>query len=224
MQFNLVNDWREGELILSKRIQDELKNKKVLWLVSGGSNIEVSVSTANSLPVELTKKLTIALVDERYGEVSHPYSNWHQLLKSGFKAGDAKLIPVLKSGLNLEGTVKLYDSQIENAFNANEIVIAQLGIGDDGHVAGILPKSPATKDIADNVVGYVSDPYKRITLTFSALRQIDTAYIFAFGENKKTALANLKNSTISKEIQPAQIIKELSESYIFNDQLGDKNV
>lgn len=224
MQFILVNDWREGELILSKRLREELKNKNVLWLVSGGSNIEVSKSIANSLPVELTKKLTIALVDERYGEVGHPNSNWHQLLKSGFKAGAAKLIAVLNPGLNLEDTVKLYDSQIENAFNSNEIVIAQLGIGDDGHVAGILPKSPATKDIADNVVGYISDPYKRITLTFSALRQIDAAYIFAFGENKKTALANLKNSTISNEIQPAQILKELTESFIFNDQVGDKNV
>jgi 6-phosphogluconolactonase/glucosamine-6-phosphate isomerase/deaminase len=175
----------------------------------------------DNIPSELTKNLTVILVDERYGEVGHTESNWAQLMKAGFHSGEAKLLPILESDLNLEQTAKHYNQLATDAFTDNEVVIAQLGIGPDGHIAGILPDSPAAKDTPSMVVGYKSTPYDRLTLSFAGLRKIDAAYTFAFGNTKHHALGTLKSKSLGLTKQPSEILKDISEVYIYNDQFGE---
>jgi len=131
------------------------------------------------------------------------------------------LLPVLQAGLDFEATAAAYEEQVKKEFaQPGSLIIAQLGMGSDGHVAGILPHSPAAKPNEHVVVAYESDPYRRITLTFTALRQIDTAYLFAFGAEKLPAVTNLAMHELPLEEQPAQILRELSDVYVYNDQLG----
>ena len=208
---------------LYKRIADELHaHKRVLWLLSGGSNIPLSVSIMNKLPAEDLDYLAIALCDERYGTYDHQDSNLHQLLKAGFQARGALTIPILvASGASLEETKGQYERLIDFAFSRSKVVIAQLGIGEDGHIAGILPNSDATKS-KDMTVAYKSEPFTRISLGFEGLKDVDTAFVFAFGKNKRAALVNLRDKKLSLNKQPAQILKKIPEVYLYNDQLGEK--
>jgi 6-phosphogluconolactonase/glucosamine-6-phosphate isomerase/deaminase len=191
----------------------------VLWLVSGGSNIATSVAImaelGRDLPAALPR-LTVMLTDERFGPVGHPDSNWQQLSAAGFNFEKVLAIPVL-SGLPLEVTIERYGQEIAKNFSEADIIIAQFGIGADGHIAGVLPRSPAVESSA-LVVGYTADPFIRITLTPTALGQVDVAFALAFGESKKAALANLQNHDASLTAEPCQILKQLPEAYLFTDQ------
>lgn len=220
MKFILTAGWDDGVADLTERLVHELADRKrVLWLVSGGSNINASVHIMDSIPLKLSENLSIMLIDERYGEPGHDDSNWAQLLRAGLKGDKATLLPVLKKGLNFEQTIERYQQLAARAFEDNEVVIAQIGIGDDGHLAGILPGSPAATETDSLAVGYQSEPYTRLTLSFAALRQITAAYGFAFGDNKHDALKVLQRQSLPLDQQPAQILKQLPEAYLYSDQV-----
>jgi 6-phosphogluconolactonase/glucosamine-6-phosphate isomerase/deaminase len=221
MKFVKVKGWDEGVQALSERLQKELaKRGKVLWLIGGGSNIAASVKVMDSLPEDLTKDLSIFMTDERFGEVGHVHSNSKQLLDAGFQQKDAVFVPMLQPGFSMAETQERYAQALERAIDHANIVIAQSGIGPDGHIAGILPHSPAVK-ASGWITDYEAAPYTRMTMTFDALRHIDAAYYIAMGDDKLEALTRLRDEELPLDDQPSQILKELPEAYVFNDQIGD---
>lgn len=223
MEFIKTAGWQRGIKDLTTRLTKELKaGKKVLWLIGGGSNIEASVEVMSKLPEELTKNLSIFMTDERYGEVGHMHSNSRQLTEAGMATKDAVFVHMLQPGFTLDETQERYGKALESAIDHADIVIAQSGIGPDGHIAGILPHTSAVK-ASGWVTSYEAPPYTRMTMTFDALRHIDAAYYMAFGEDKKEALHRLRDEEVPLEDQPAQILKELPEAYVYNDQIGEKS-
>jgi 6-phosphogluconolactonase len=221
MKYILTAGWDDGVADLTERLVRELATgKRVLWLLSGGSNIPSSVQIMDNISADLSKNLSVSLIDERYGEPGHSESNWAQLIQAGFDGKQARLLPILQPGASFEQTIETYNQLIEKAFDANDVIIAQLGIGPDGHVAGILPNSAATT-AKTLVTGYEAPPLTRLTLTFPALRQITAAYAFAFGKPKQQALVSLQAKALPPEQQPAQILNELPEAYMYSDQVGE---
>lgn len=221
MQFILTAGWEDGVAALTERLIKELsRGKQVLWLVSGGSNIPASAEIMKHIPADLSQKLTVMPIDERYGPPGHADSNWAQLIQAGFDGQQAKLVPVLRQGQSFEQAVKDYQSLIQKAFADNEIIIGQVGIGQDGHIVGILPDSPAI-DATGLVYGYKWSPYQRLTMTFEAFRKLTVAYVFTFGAAKLPTLTALRDQALPLKDQPAQILKELPEAYVYNDQVGD---
>jgi 6-phosphogluconolactonase/glucosamine-6-phosphate isomerase/deaminase len=221
MHFILTSDWENGIADLTQRLQNELSGKRVLWLVSGGSNVNGSVRIMGQIPSQLTGKLSVMLADERYGDVGHADSNWAQLLQAGFNPGKATVYPVLQDGLSFDSTIERFDKMANQALAENDLVIAQLGIGPDGHIAGILPDSAAAQESDKLVSGYDGGQYKRLTLTFPALLKINASYTFAFGDAKHQALTNLQTGSLDLAKQPSQVLREIPEAYVYNDQLGD---
>jgi 6-phosphogluconolactonase/glucosamine-6-phosphate isomerase/deaminase len=175
----------------------------------------------DELPDHLTKQLTIIPIDERYGRTGHPNSNVQQLYDAGFKPKQATFFAPLNNS-SLEKTVKRYEQAVQAAYSKADLVIAQIGLGTDGHIAGILPESPALYE--DTLVtAYEGPDYTRMTLTLAALRRISQAYLFVYGRDKRAALDRLCDGDIRISFQPAQVLRELKEVYIYNDQLEDRN-
>src|ERR1044072_2234058 len=144
MVFCYEPDANKAAWQLSERLNRELADgKHVLWLVCCGSSIALETDVMRRVPADLQQLLTVALTDERYGNVDHPDSNWRQLHEAGFEPGKAKIIPTLVPNLSLAETVEAYQQAIEPALENAEITIATFGIGADGHIAGALPHSPA---------------------------------------------------------------------------------
>lgn len=222
MKYILTAGWDDGIADLIARLVKELSgSKRVLWLTSGGSNITASVQVMDNIAAGQSRNLTVSLADERYGASGHKDSNWAQLMQAGFNGKNAKLLPVLEEGASFEEAIRNYNELVKQEYARNDIVIAQLGIGSDGHTAGILPKSPAAEEQTALVAGYENPPFKRLTLTFHALRQVTAAYAFAFGEPKQPALEKLQSGSAELRLQPAQILNELPEAYLYSDQVGE---
>lgn len=208
-----------GEQLRAEIAELLLAGNKVLWLVSGGSNIQISTQVMDSLGAVANQNLTVMLMDERYGEVGHAASNWRQLEQAGFTFDKVRAVPILETGVTREETTAAFARRAEQEFKMADVIIGQFGMGKDGHVAGILPYSPATADGQIWAVDYEGGAYQRITLSFFALAQIHIAYAFIYGADKKPALARLKNENLGLAEQPAQILKAIERVCVYNDQI-----
>lgn len=218
MQFIKIKDQAEAGEILAKKIGEYLGHgKKVLWLISGGSNIILEVEILNILKRafgdNLKENLAVTLTDERYGKVGHEDSNWQQLILAGFNFTIVKCIPVL-SGLEPKETVIEFGKKYRDLEAWADVIIGQFGIGSDGHTAGVLPNTVGVT-APGTACFYDGGQYQRITLTLKTIRNIDEAYTFAYGESKKEIVEKLKNEDLSFEEMPAQILKEIPESYLY---------
>ncbi len=209
-----------GQHSLANKLCELLNdNKKVLWLICGGSNIATAVkvmdSVQNSISVENIKNLKVMQTDERYGPIGHKDSNWQQMSDQGFNFKNIEYISILRN-LSLGQTIEQYSIDIEKAFGEADIIVAELGIGGDGHIGGILPHTSAVLDTAP-VTGYEASPFTRISISFPYFRKIDIAYVFAFGSSKQKAIEDLKNKELSLDDEPCQILKEMKEVYFYSD-------
>lgn len=208
---------KKGIMALDDALERALmKHSRVLWLVCGGSSITKIVAAMHSLPSGLSTKLHIMLTDERYGKPGHPDSNYQQLLDTGFNQKQGTFIATLQPGLSLSETAASYGTMFQKEAGEAGYIIATFGIGPDSHIAGILPGSPASK-ANQPACGYTAGQFKRLTLTFPSLKQIDTAFAFVYGENKHEALVKLQRDAPNLSEQPCQILKTIPESYVYNN-------
>lgn len=205
----------------AKRIADELLDgKRVLWLVSGGSNVALEVEIMARLREAAAAQLanlTILPMDERYGEPGHADSNTEALRQAGFLPGAADWIDVLAHDVSFTETIAYYDDMVSEAMALAHVVIGQFGLGADGHVAGILPGSPATEEDYATVVGYEWQDYVRLTLTPRALAEVNVGYVMAYGESKAAALKRLQADTEELAALPAHLLHDIPDVYVYID-------
>lgn len=231
INFIKSTDPGEGAEALALKVYSALDSgKKTLWLIPGGSNVPIAVDVMKRIRQKINmangsfkgklENLTITLTDERYGPVGHKDSNWQQLLDAGFDFSGTNIVPVLRNA-PLNETVFLWSKDLERVFSENSSIIGQFGIGPDGHTAGIFAGSLAVANHGI-VCAYEATQYTRMTLTPKAIRKIQSAFAFAFGQSKQAQLIRLRDEEIFVSQQPAQLLKSLNEAYIYSDSVGPK--
>jgi len=208
------------EDLLVRAIQELTEGTQTLaLLLPGGSNIPIAVGALSKLDNSTRSQLHITLSDERFGPVGHPGSNYQQYSNAGVLDLGLDFTPVL-SGKSIDETTQEYNASLKKLFRSNDHMLAFLGMGSDGHIAGILPTSPAitSQELATNYDGV---DYSRITATFKALERADSIIVGAFGDSKREAIITLDKETTSSEIQPAQELKRYNHVTIVTDQTGE---
>ncbi len=198
----------------ANRIAEHLSlDESVLWFVAGGSNIPLVCEALKMLQGKDLSALTITLTDERFGEVGHADSNWKKLEKAGGLSSGAAMIPVLTGG-SLEETAQAFSQKVEQALANADFSLALLGLGADGHTAGIMPGAPEANGFA---AVYEGADFTRISITPSTIAMLDLAILCSNGEEKWPQLDRLMLNLSSIE-QPAQAIKAAEEYLIVSDQ------
>jgi 6-phosphogluconolactonase/glucosamine-6-phosphate isomerase/deaminase len=208
--------------VICERLATELQtNKRVLWLVCGGSNIPAEAEILRRLKDAVggdLKGLAILPTDERYGPPGHPDSNFRQLQETGFEPGNATWVDVLTHDVPLAETISFYSEVAATAFANADVVIAVFGMGANAHIAGIQPESPAVAPGAASVVGFEWEDFTRLTLTAEMIKQIDIAYAMVYGD-KSDALERLERKEEPFEKVPAKILYQIPEVYVYNDHI-----
>ena len=204
--------------IIANQVSKSLANGPVVWLLSGGSAIAPQIAAAQLLAKQsLTfDRLMVTLIDERYGEPGHANSNWTQLEAAGFKIPGAQMLPVLAAGQPPAAVAQRWWSRLEPVLQ-NGTSIGVLGIGPDYHIAGIKPDSPATRT-TEPVCAYEWSDYSRITLTASALQQLDHIWLYAMGSSKWPVIEHLETSNNSLISEPGQLLKQWPQVTILSDR------
>ncbi len=216
---NAVDDMVEG---ISSALAD---GKRVVWLVCGGSNIGAQVEVMSSLrekSSETLKNLTIIPMDERYGKQGHQDSNYFQMQTAGFEPGEAVWVDVLSGNISLDETVEKYSDLVRHVFEGADLVVGTFGMGADGHTAGVLPLSAAVHETVLPVVGYEAPGFTRMTMTPNWLSHCSRAWLFAYGEQKATALHNLAEHTLPLDAMPAGLLYEIADVTVYNDLINSQ--
>lgn len=218
-------------------IAGRLRNgKPALLLVSGGSTAGIAVAAIDALRnlsaahgFDLRGLLSVSLIDERFGPVGHAHSNWRQLLDGGLPVESVRAVPVLAEARGddeaFASAVARFGEFLEDAAarrtRGELLIVGLLGIGADGHTAGILPASPACAidgDGAALATGYHAEPHTRITITPAFFQYLDEAVAYASGAQKWQELSRLSEAHPVCE-QPAQLLKRARESLVFSDRV-----
>ena len=215
MKIEIVQNSKQG-LETAKRLIYKIVESKTALFLSGGTTPK---PLYKSLAKE--KKLhvgAIAMVDERFGQPNH-HSNERMIRETGFidylSAKNVPFYSILGQSLgvkqrrpggvnrerrHLEGVsiiAKEYDRKVKGLLSSFPKSVAIMGIGEDGHIAGLPEKSQISSGdrlikSQTYVIGIDDFPgefKERITLTFNALSKMDLLIVLVFGSAKKTALS-----------------------------------
>jgi 6-phosphogluconolactonase/glucosamine-6-phosphate isomerase/deaminase len=209
----------------------EYNTVPILLMLSGGSAFNL---LHDIHPEHIDDRVTIAMLDERYSR-DHAINNFSQMThlpfyKLAHMRGAAFVNTRLEDDKSIEYFARDYESKVrkwdfENRM-AGGVVIATMGIGTDGHVAGIMPyqddHATFTRLFDDQnkwIVGYdakeKNEHRHRVTTTLPFLRKIDHTICFVAGENKKDALHKALAQDGSLFETPARIVHEMKNLQIF---------
>lgn len=214
----------EAKVKAAKYLANELSSptsqgKDVLWLISGGSSIEVAVAAAAELELPESKRITIAQVDERYVPPGSSEENWQQLINAGLNPANFKqTVSMLSSGSQPTAIAENYSRLLKQFFSQAAVAIGLFGIGSDGHTAGIKPTEQKTFKRfrgSELVHGYQADDFQRITVTEAVIKQLDSVVAYACGDDKR-AVVNQLNVDLPAHTQPAQLLKSVPTAVVFN--------
>jgi 6-phosphogluconolactonase/glucosamine-6-phosphate isomerase/deaminase len=166
-----------------------------LFLISGGSSLSVINEFSEKICTALNH-LTIGFVDERFDPQN---SNYIQLVKQFPNAVEktkklgAVWIDTSPQKKDQYEMASWYEEKL-SAVKYERLVIL-LGMGKDGHIAGIFPdkEDAFTKRFVHTdrfIVGYEAKNEfpKRFTATFSLLKTADHILAYITGEDKRIAL------------------------------------
>lgn len=204
-------------------LQQEV-DRETLLLLSGGSTprdlYQLIAQEGRILPG------SVALVDERFGLSMHQQSNEQMIEETGlfdlFKKEGLSVATILAGPkFTRQETARLYGVKIKKLFNDCSKAVAIVGIGEDGHTAGILPNKEGFtnplfgRELSGKLVGHFEDPLgehkERITLTPFGLARVDIFIILAMGAEKKQALKRLIHGHENIEELPAMIFQQFVE-------------
>lgn len=202
----------------------------VLFFFSGGSALGIldllDVNTFGSY-------LTVAPVDERY-DPSGEASNFVTLSKTAFfkraEETDTHFIDTsVKIGQGRDELAHAYETGLRLWIKSHPDgkILAILGMGPDGHTAGIFPSDDSrlfhTRFESDQwIVGYRAPEYatipERITTTLTFLRnETDTVFVFACGPDKTMVFQKFLTGPVPENILPATIFHQLSDLDFYTD-------
>jgi 6-phosphogluconolactonase/glucosamine-6-phosphate isomerase/deaminase len=200
---------------LDKTLESGLK---VLWLLCGGSNVQLELDVFKALKHATRDKLVISLVDDRFVAMDSQNSNWHQLIDGGLNGERAQLEPpVVDWSLSIDDAAHDWAVRLQRRIDDADAVIALYGIGPDGHIAGIVPNGVAVAEREKLVVGYQGHDFPRITTTPLLIPQLDLAIAVVMGDVKKPVLERFQTDLEPAE-QPAQLLKQAAELVVYTDQ------
>jgi 6-phosphogluconolactonase/glucosamine-6-phosphate isomerase/deaminase len=115
--------------------------------------------------------------------------------------------PVLtEETLSLDACALRYETVLQTLVQTHARTIAIFGIGADDHIAGMLPESVAVREKSRLVVGYEAGTFIRITITPPFFSFIHTAYVYAQGEGKLSAVKRLAD-VYDVSTHPDQLLK-----------------
>ena len=131
--------------------------------------------------------IAVTLSDERQVDADSPNSNARLLRERLFvgPAAQAQYLPLTDYAEGVLRKLLPFDAVI-------------LGMGEDGHIASLIPGSPVMAHAmdpdgaaltAESPQGFVSPPVARITLTLSALLQSRAIFLLIAGEAKRQVIA-----------------------------------
>lgn len=191
-----VADQQKGFELASNILSKIIDKRSVLYLSGGKTPRELYSKLAGD---ESLTPGAVGMVDERYGERFHENSNEKMIRDAGLlrylEIIDIPFYPILQPGLSREETATEYDAKLRSLQSTFPKHVGVLGIGADGHTAGLPAgvqklkvKSQKETNFVEAIDNFLGQFRERITMTFMGLAMLDILLVLVFGPDKRDAL------------------------------------
>jgi len=215
---------RAGEVLSA--LLKEHEHRPVLVLFSGGSSLAMlSHVTLTTYP----HTLALGVLDERY--TSDPDAqNTRALQETDFfrtarTQGAYCIVPDLSGGRSLAESASAYEEALHTWRSAHEdaVVIVTMGIGHDGHTAGLFPGIAPEEDGGAWVVAYevppsVSEYTARMSVSYTFLtEEVDAAVAYAVGSEKAPVVRALREDPCTISAMPACVLHKMRTAHLVTD-------
>lgn len=211
-------------------------DRPTLFLSAGGSSLKMLVELTDFTGWQQT---TVTTLDERITDAASD-RNFHQLqqtpLVQKYKSKIDFIDPLPDPNMQpTEAGGRFADklTQWQQEHQSGQI-IATVGIGEDGHIAGMIPTKEQTfrrRFQSDALaVGYADQNLnnefkKRITTTMTfMLKHLDQAVVYAAGERKCSVLEKLTRKNGKVWSQPAEMLKQISADLFTDCNLSESGL
>lgn len=199
----------------------------ILLLLSGGSAFSILEYVDETV---FGPSVTVAVLDERFS-TDPSVNNFCQLKQTPFfnkiiARGALSIETDVHTGDTLVSLTERFEKEIIDWKNTHEggVVVVSMGIGADGHTAGILPGNYGIDWSGEKLVVAYKVPLEinpftqRITTTYTFLiKYVDKAVVFAVGKDKQRIIDSLEKNQFDLEMMPAGILTKMSSVILFTD-------
>jgi 6-phosphogluconolactonase len=176
-------------------------------------------------PAGLMQRVHFFMADERLVPLSDENSNYgalHRLLFADLvKDGTIRaeqLHPLNPDPRESDHGCAAYADELGRFGGKFTVVV--LGIGEDGHVAGLFPNHPVLQRREKTFFSFYDSPKpppQRMTASAQLIREAELCVLLALGEGKREAWTRFSKAETSFEECPSVIGKEVKESVVVTD-------
>jgi 6-phosphogluconolactonase len=168
-------------------------------------------------------KTYVFWVDERYVPLDNEMSNYRlaqELLLSKVRLPKDHVFPMFQTNRTVEQCASLYEFKLKKIFGGSAVPrldFALMGMGEDGHTAGLFPGVPQLNEMEKWAVGYQVDDVKkeRISLTFPVLNAARFLLVLATGQQKAARVKDVLEGPSTPPRYPIQYLRPKDASFLF---------
>jgi 6-phosphogluconolactonase len=176
-------------------------------------------------PQDLLARLHFFMVDERIVPLTHPESNFGGLKQQLFdplvaqeKISQRQLHPISIALENAHEGCDRYMQELNDCGGVFTITV--LGMGEDGHVAGLFPRHPALSATGSKFIPFFDSPKPpaaRVTASRELVTGAALVVLLALGEGKRAAWNAFKSDQVLESDCPAKIVQSMGRVVVVTD-------
>ena len=211
-------------LLSSRTASDPL----VLGLCGGRSVVgllQAMLSESRHQPQDILRRIQFFMVDERVVALSDSQSNFgglknqlfDKLLQDGLIHED-QLHPFEASDSTAENGCRSYETELKRYGGAFTVTV--LGMGEDGHVAGLFPNHPVLSCGERAFYSFRDSPKPpahRMTASTKLIAQSSLIILLALGDAKREAWKNFQEPSVSVADCPAKLVAQAPHCVVVTD-------
>ncbi|OHA34978.1 MAG: hypothetical protein A2928_03315 [Candidatus Taylorbacteria bacterium RIFCSPLOWO2_01_FULL_45_15b] len=223
---------KEAAILAGSKLTELIRGEsEVLLLLSAGSSFRLLQYIDHSM---LGPHITCGVIDER-ATADPEFNNFINLEKHDFfDLAEARGVVFLESVPKQDETAEALAARVERSWRHWKAthpcgnVVAVLGVGDDGHTAGIFPARKSTFkrrfETPNWVHGYDEPKIPRFPRRVSAtatflVEVVDAAIFFAVGEAKREILREVMKTSRGRSRVPARVLHSMKKVILFSDTI-----
>jgi 6-phosphogluconolactonase len=176
-------------------------------------------------PSALLRRIHFFMVDERLVPLTDPDSNFGGLKQQLFMRlvedgliSESQLHPFLASTEDATSACTAYHQELQRFGGRFTVVV--LGVGEDGHVAGLFPHHTALARTDAAFIPFFDSPKPpaaRMTASRKLVTDSAVSVLLVLGEGKRAAWERFEAEGLAVEECPARMVKTMSRCLVLTD-------
>jgi 6-phosphogluconolactonase len=225
----LEEQLRFAAVAMFEVLKDQPHSKPLVIALCGGRSVvglvQAFLRESVHQPQDLLARIHFFMVDERIVPLTHPDSNFGGLKQQLFdplvaqgKISQSQLHPMTITLEDARGSCNRYEQALNEYGGAFTIVV--LGMGEDGHVAGLFPRHPALLASGNSFIPFFDSPKPpaaRVTASRDLVTGAALAVLLALGEGKRAAWNAFISDQVAEQECPAKMVSTMNRVVVVTD-------